>query len=332
MNRAAKWRAGAFLFLRACTCLAFALFALRSLLLGSVQQADASAPPAERPVFVPAPIGQVLEGNGRIYILYDSSSAVNVYDSTGSFLWSVSAPWHDHTGDSQIGAKDGSLFLWQDRYMIYQYDLETGEYQGSFRQIEHEAEFPARTPPSEQMPAAGLPEGRLCCSALTVYRKTAEGLVPVVARGGWVRLLFFGNIWLIGFSSLLIQVLWGMLDEPRRKWRETAVSLETGEARRSAPQARTPKAKRMCMLARGMVALSVLYAAAVLAAAGLFHSAILFIGIMPLAVCFILLGICLYNASVPCGEDAYAVQLWIARMWAAMFAAFFAVVAGMALI
>ncbi len=325
-----KLLSGLSLFLRGCTILAFALFLLRLLLLGPVQRADASAPPAERPAFVPAPIGQVLEGKDHIYILYDNSSAVNVYDKTGTFLWSVSAPWHDHTGDSQIGAKDGSLFLWQDRYMVYQYDLKTGAYQNAFPQAEHEAEFPAQKPPAERISESEFTEGALCYNALTVYRQTAEGLVPVVPRGGWVRLLFFGNIWLIGFSSLLIQVFWGMLSEPRRKWREIAASSEDGKA--STPRARTAKGKRLCRLAKGMVLLCVLYAAATLAAAGLFHSPILFIGIMPLAVCFILLGWYLYDAPVPHGEDTYAVRLWTARMWAAMFAAFFSVVVGVMLI
>lgn len=325
-----KLLVGAGLLLRGCTVLAFALFLLRLLLLGPVQRADASAPPADRPVFVPAPIGQVLEGKDRIYILYDSSSAVNAYDGAGTFLWSVSAPWHDHTGDSQIGAKDGSLFLWQDRYTVYQYDLETGAYQDSFPQTKHEAEFPAQKPPENQAATSDISEGTLCYDALTVYRRTVEGFAPVVSRGWWVRLLFFGNIWLIGFSSMLIQVLWSMLTAPRRKWREAAALPGGGEA--PAPRARTPKGKRLCLLARGLVILCVLYAAATLAAAGLFHSPMLFIGIMPLAVCFIFLGIYLSNASVPCGEDTFAVQLWIARMWAAMVAAFFSVVVGVMLI
>lgn len=324
MKRGMKWLAILLLFLRGCTYLAFTLFLLRLLLLGPVQRADASVSPAKRPAFVPAPIGQVLEENGHIYILYDNSSAVNVYDRTGGFLWSVVAPWHDHTGDSQIGAKDGSLFLWQDRYMVYQYDLETGAYQDAFPQVEHEVEFPAEKPPANQAPATEIPEGSLCYDALTVYRQTAEGLIPLVSRSGWVRLLFFGTIWLIGFSSMLIQILWSLLSEPRRKWEEIAAF--SGDGKGSTPRARTPKGKWLCRLAKGMVVLCVFYAAATLAASGLFQSAVLFPGIMLLAVCFILLGIYLYNAPVPCGEDTYAVKLWVARMWAAMFAAFFSVV------
>lgn len=325
-----KLLVGARLLLRGCTFLAFALFLLRLLLLGPVHRADASAPPADRPVFVPAPIGQVLEGKDHIYILYDSSSAVNVYNGAGAFLWSVSAPWHDHTGDSQIGAKDGSLFLWQDRYTVYQYDLETGVYQDSFPQAEHEAEFPARKPPENQAATSDISEGTLCYDALTVYRQTAERLVPVIPRSWWVRLLFFGNIWLIGFSLMLIQVLWSLLTAPRRKWREAAAFSEDSKV--PTPRARSSKGKQLCRLAKGMVLLCVLYAAATLAAAGLFHSPFLFIGIMPLAVCFIFLGIYLSNASVPCGEDTFAVQIWIARMWAAMVAAFFSVVVGVMLI
>lgn len=330
MKCGTKWLDILLLFLRGCTYLAFALFLLRLLLLGPVQRADASAPPAKRPAFVPAPIGQVLEGNGHIYILYDNSSAVNVYDRTGGFLWSVAAPWHDHTGDSQIGAKGGFLFLWQDRYMVYQYDLETGAYQDAFPQVGHEAEFPAEKPPANQVLAAEIPEGLLCYDALTVYRQTAEGLAPVVSRSRWVRLLFFGTIWLIGSSSMLIQVLWSMLTAPRRKWREATVFSEDGKV--PIPRARTSKGKWLCRLAKGMVLLCVLYAAAMLATAGLFHSPILSIGIMPLAVCFILLGIYLSNASVPYGEDTFAVQIWIARMWAAMFAAVFSVVVGVMLL
>ncbi len=91
MGTAKKLCTGAVLFLRGCTALAVALFILRLLLLWPVQRGDGFKTPRTRAVFVPAPIENVLADENRIYILYDYSSTVNVYDGEGTFLWAVSA-------------------------------------------------------------------------------------------------------------------------------------------------------------------------------------------------------------------------------------------------
>lgn len=203
--------------LRVCTVLAFALFLLRHALLLPVQAGTDYDTLQSHPFFVPSPIEKVCAYKDFIYILYADSGAVNVYSGEGTFLWAVSVPWHDHTSDTQMTGRDGSLFLWQNRYDVYQYDLETGAYQNSFPQAGHEAEFPMGLPPAERHPQAELPEGTVSYDALTVYRQTAAGSVPVVARSGWVRLLFFVNIWALGFFSILLQILLEGLTGPRRK-------------------------------------------------------------------------------------------------------------------
>lgn len=203
--------------LRACTVLAFALFLLRRLLLLPLQAGGDYEAVRSRPFFVPAPIERVCTYQEYIYILYGDSGAVNVYSGEGDFLWAVSVPWHSHTADTQMTGRDGALFLWQNRYDVYQYDLETGAYQGSFPQAGREEAFPMVWPRAERLPEAALPEGTVSYDALTVYRQTAAGRVPVVARGGWVRLLFFVNIWALGFFSLLLQILLEGLTGTRRR-------------------------------------------------------------------------------------------------------------------
>ena len=125
----ASVRRSALLALRACTVLAFGLFFLRRALLLPVQASRDYEAVQSRPFFVPAPIEKVCTYKNYIYILYADSGAVNVYDGEGTFLWAVSVPWHNHTADTQMTGRDGSLFLWQNRYDVYQYALETGAYQ-----------------------------------------------------------------------------------------------------------------------------------------------------------------------------------------------------------
>lgn len=311
--------------LRGCTILAFALFALRAILLSPVQKGGHYETTGTRPIFVPDAIQSVSANADMVCILYRNSGAVNVYDGAGRFLWSVSIPWHDHDTGCQMRGEDGSLFVWQNRYTVYQYDLKTGAYQGSFPQPEHQEEFPASLPPAERPPESEIPEGTITYDALTVYRQLQGERVPVVARSGWVRLLFFPYIWALGFFSFLVQAVWDMLTAPWRRWRKTASQPASG---RSVPKASSPKAVRRCVLAKVVIGLCVLYAAAMLIAAIFSHSVILSIGVMPLTVCFIVSGIYQSNTPPLPYEDACAVQLWIGRMWAAMFGAFLSAVVG----
>ncbi len=112
---------------------------------------------------------------------------------------------------------DDSLFLWQDRYTVYQYDCGTGRYQGAFSQREHERDFPAGEPPAQRRPVSEFPDGALFYDSLTVYRKTAEGNIPLVSRSGWVRLFYFKNIWLLGILSVIGQSLFGGISLKRSK-------------------------------------------------------------------------------------------------------------------
>lgn len=319
---------GVLALLRGCTLFAFALFALRNILLTPIQRGDRYETTKTSLFFVPTAIESVCMGADQICILYGDSGAVNVYDGEGRFLWAVSVPWHDHNTDCQMRGEHGSLYLWQDNYTVYQYDLETGAYQDSFPQPEHQEEFPASLPPAERLPKSEIPEGAVTYDALTVYRQIQGEHVPVVARSGWVRLLFFPYIWALGFFSMLAQAVWDMLTAPKRRWRQTA---SRPVASRSVPKASSPRAVRRCVLAKAVIVLCVLYAAAMLIAAIMFHSLILSIGVMPLAVCFIVSGIYQSNpGNTPplSDEDACAVQLWTGRMWVAMIGAILSVFVG----
>ena len=201
--------------LRMSACLAFVLFGLRHIILLPIQTGENYGALKARPLFVPCPIEAVCTYLDYIYILYADSGAVNAYDGDGAFLWAVSVPWHDHTADTQMTGRDSSLLLWQDRYTVYQYDLETGAYQGSFPAAGHADAL--CQPPAERLPTEQFPEGTIVYDALTVYRQTAGGALPVVARSGWVRLLFPVYSWMLGFFSLLTLFLWEHLIESRRR-------------------------------------------------------------------------------------------------------------------
>jgi len=186
--------------------LGFALFALQFLLLGIVR-GGSHGQVRTRPYFVPRPIEDAAKGEGRIYLLYGDSGAVNVYDSEGGFLWAVSIPWHDHAPDARMRLWEDSLYLYQRGYDIYRFDRGTGELLASRPWEGNEEEFPdERSPEAEGDPL--MEPGAEGYDDLTVYRIGEDGeRIPLIRRGGWVRFLYFTSAWLLAFGGGVTMVI-----------------------------------------------------------------------------------------------------------------------------
>lgn len=186
----------------------FLLFLLQFLLLGMIRHGD-HLTVRSRPFFVPRQIEDAVEAGERIYILYHDSGAVNVYDSQGQFQWALSIPWHDHNSDARLRVGETSLFLYQRGYDVYQFDRETGALKTFFPWAGREEEFPNERSPKASGEKSEWEPGKGCYDDLTVYRAGEDGeLVPLIRRGGWVRLLYFGSAWVltglgIAFSAFI---------------------------------------------------------------------------------------------------------------------------------
>ena len=195
------------------------LFALQFLLLGLVR-GGSHGQVRSRPYFVPRPIEDAAKGEGKIYLLYNDSGAVNVYDSEGHFLWALSIPWHDHTSDARMRLREDGLFLYQRRYDIYQFDKETGELLASWPWEGNEEEFP-----DERAPRVGgepLKEpGDECYDDLSVYRIGENGeRIPLIPRGAWVRLLYFTSAWMLAFGGGVTMAILEANQKRKSRWEE----------------------------------------------------------------------------------------------------------------
>lgn len=182
--------------------LGFFLFAVQFLILGLIHHGP-HGEVRDRPYFVPRRIEDAFEEGGRIYLLYQDSGAVNVYDSQGQFQWAISIPWHDHTSDVRIRVDEDSLFLYQRDYDVYQFDRETGELRASFVLKGREEEFPDKRAPREEGGSEWKP-GDGVFNGLSAYRIGEDGTpYPLVRRSVWIQLLYFEAAWIISFSGMV---------------------------------------------------------------------------------------------------------------------------------
>lgn len=181
--------------------LGISLFGLQFLILGVIHHSH-HGEVRDQPYFVPRRIEDAAEVGDRIYILYQDSGAVNVYDSQGQFQWAISIPWHDHDSDVRLRVGE-SLFLYQRRYDVYEFDRETGELLSSFSWEGNEERFPDERAPREEKGESGWEPGSAICNDLSVYRVGEDGKFdPLIRRSGWVRLLYFGTAWIIMFFGM----------------------------------------------------------------------------------------------------------------------------------
>ena len=148
---------------------------------------------------------------------------------------------------------------------------------------------------------------------------TSGGFIPVISHSRWWELLYFHNIWLLGFSSGVALFLLEHIRLPK-------LALKQARQKRGAEAKIRPKSqgtKIFLKHARITVAVD-------LAVLG-FHSASLSIGIIPVALWFIGSNIVVGNRVEKqhlWGTDALLVQKWMGYLWVSFIAAFVSVMAG----
>lgn len=164
---------------------AFTLFAIRGILAAELQSGSGYQYPRNKPVMAPEPIAAVDEMEGRIYVFFEDVAAVNVYDRMGQFLWAVSAPYHDHTGEARMVLRDGMLYIYQREYQVYCYRGSDGNFVEFFDWEDRQEEFPWQDKAAERVDKEDVQPGKIYFSGLKVYRCEENGtLTPIIVRNG----------------------------------------------------------------------------------------------------------------------------------------------------
>ncbi len=149
---------------------AFALFAIRGSLAGELQSGSGYQYPKSKPVLAPEPIAAVAEMDGQIYVFFEDVAAVNVYSEAGQFLWAVSVPYHDHTGEARMTLRDGMLYIDQQEYQVYCYRGSDGSFVELFDWEDRQEDFPWCDETTKRVDKADVQPGHIYFSDLNVYR------------------------------------------------------------------------------------------------------------------------------------------------------------------
>ncbi len=301
---------------------AFALFAVRGSLAAELQSGAGYQSPKDKPVLAPEPIAAAAEMGGQIYVFFEDVAAVNVYDGAGQFLWAVSVPYYDHTGEARMVLRDGLLYIYQRGHQVYCYRGSDGGFVEFFDWEDRQEEFPWRDKITQQVEKEDVQPGSIYFSGLKVYRCEDDGtLTTVIARNGWIRLLYFIVPWLLGFSG-------GFALFVVERLTPLILYREAHGKKKWTPE--DPGVVKAYKRARLTVGLNLVYAAGNVIDAVFFHTHYLCIGIMPLGIWFIVSGWVGTRSRAATEEDQVKLQAWDSYTWISFFVAFFSVIIGAA--
>lgn len=321
MSKKERFLRGLTIFFYAQVCVAFILFGVRSAMETPLKTGADYRTPQNYPVLAPEPIAAAAEMDGRIYVLFDDTAAVNVYNAKGQFLWSVSVPYHDHNTGARMVLKEGKLYIYQRDQKVYCYNGVDGRFLEFFDWESRSEEFPVELRITQPVNREDIQPGGIYFSGLKVYRGGENGaLEPIIVRSPWIKLLYFITPWILGFFG-------GIALFALERIGPLLVQRKRGEKRKWAPK--EPEVLRFYKRAKFTVRLNIAYAAANVIDGVFFHSHYFCIGIMLIMLWFILFSIFSYNRVIDkrwTEEDQIQIRAWEGYMWLSMVVAFFSVV------
>lgn len=262
-------------------------------------------------LFAPDVIDTVLydEESEQIYVCYNDANYVNVYTVSGEFLWAVATPY---IRNSYFELQDDMLIIYGDG--AYLYDLRDGSFLAY--KNEEELSLPYNW---ETESADTFIEGDLYFDTYQVYQGQADGsLRTIVARPWWYWCFNFGVCWCIGFSG---GIGYCVLCFVGRRKEYTAIKAHL--------KFKKPQAKTIFRYFQITAAVHLLYA--VLDIICGFFGGFLCIGIIPLALHFIISSIILQNRIERLSvskEERKALMYWHeVGLWTFLIAFFSVIVA-----
>lgn len=148
--------------------------------------------------FVPDEIETVLDNEElkQIYVCYNHSNCVNVYTYTGDFLWTVATPY---IRNSYFELQDDKLIIYGTGNEAYIYNSKTGEFIGLETEENLTLDYDWKKNQTEN-----FEENNFYFDTYQVYMADSNGdLHTVVSRPWWHRLFNFGFCWSISFAGAM---------------------------------------------------------------------------------------------------------------------------------
>ncbi|MBE6584968.1 MAG: hypothetical protein E7645_00405 [Ruminococcaceae bacterium] len=262
---------------------------------------------------------------GMIYVCYNDASYVNAYTENGEFLWAVSTPYlrnayfEIHPEELVIYGNDNA----------YIYNAQSGAFIRKIPSNSLDLSYDWENESTGEFQA-----GEIYFSTYQVYRADADGnLTTIVSRPWWHWIFNFGLCWMVGFGGFAGVGILLFLEQ--RKAYKKVVEQQTAEAPtkvRIKTLFTNRKARVMTAYCRVNAAVHLVYAA-LNVVFGLWFGGILCIGIIPLALHFIVVNVIFANMSdrlsIP-EEERTVFDHWYMIGWGSFIIAFLSVIVAVA--
>ena len=305
-----------------CVCVALFMLSIATLLISTnfyqrnVQDYEVLQPE----LFSHEPIATVLTQSSlqQVYVCYNDASYVNVYNTSGEFLWAVATPY---LRNSYFDISDEHLYIYDSEY-AYVYNVENGAFVSKTLVDELEMEFDYDF---EYSSADDLSPGDIYFSSYEVYRVEEDGSsTTIVSRPLWYWFLSPNFLGLIAFCAAIgigISIFSEITEEYRlvqRTYSQNGEKVTVGN-----PRARFIQKyfKVTSIVHLAYTALDIIF--------GIFLGGILCIGIMPLGIHMIISNIIFMNMLERIhltDEENKIMSYWKAILWGSFIIAFFSVI------
>jgi|GEM_PF-855054 len=259
-------------------------------------------------IYVIEEIATVLQDDdGDIYVCYNDASCVNVYDQEGNFMWAVSVPY---LRNSYFDLNEKELIVYNDND-AYIYNIKNRAF------VNKESSDDLNLSFDYENTGVSLDEietGDVFFDTYNVYKMGADGSPKtLIKRPEWYYIFHFQYDWLFSFIGAFSAGILLMITkaEAYHKIRQTdKIIIENG------------KVRRLLKYIKIMVAINIVYLVLNFAG-GLIFGGILCIGIVPVALHFIIGNIIVLNMKDKHNNEA--LEFWSNCNWASFICAFLSV-------
>ena len=245
---------------------------------------NASYQELQSELFTPDEIDTVLHDADlhQIYVCYNDASYVNVYSEDGTFLWAVSTPYFKN---AYFELSDTQLIVY-DSADAYIYNSLNGAFIEKKKSEDLELNYDWEDEYTDEFQG-----GEFYFDTYQVYKAQEDGsLTPVLARPWWYWVFNFGVCWCLSFSGAVgIGIL--IFLEKRNEYRKTQ---DATRYPKQTTAIENRKARFILKYFRITSIIHVIYAILDIVF-GLLLNGILCIGILPLAIHFIISTIVIWN-------------------------------------
>ncbi len=253
--------------------------------------------------------------NNYIYVCYNDGSYVNVYNENGEFIWAVSVPY---LRNSYFEIKDGHLVVYNGDE-AYLYNKNNGNFIAKKSSEDLELAFVWE---NTGVNISDFKIGEVYFNTYNVFRITSDGTKDyIVKKPVWYNIFYFPYDWLFGFIGAVSILIMSLISITRQY-------IKSKSEKTSKKSRYNKKVNIIITYSKITIALSLIFFVLNLIS-GAFWDGGLCIGIMPLAIHFIISNIIISiirdRISVSRKEES-TVGFWTTWNVASFILAFFSVI------